>query len=151
MPNYRVLHAGGCATVSSSYSLQEAHVTRDALTYTADHMWHPQDYVQYASFEHLVPAFESVSSASRTHVNSRSAARLFLLLYGEDLAPPAVTPTPDGGIQFEWFRHGTDVELLFDADGDTVVLVDNDGVVQSEMANGLPRSLPVEHPSPYPP
>ena len=63
--------------------------------------------------------------------------RVFLSLYGEQLVPPAVTTTPDGGIQLEWFRRGTGVEILFDADGEIFVLVDREGVVESELAGGL--------------
>ena len=133
----RYLYAGSDATVVADYSLSPERGARDALSYTAGRAGHPQDYLHYAPFEHLEPAFRSVGAAWRAHEASRSAARVFLSLYGEQLVPPAVTTTPDGGIQLEWFRRGTGVEILFDADGEIFVLVDREGVVESELAGGL--------------
>jgi hypothetical protein len=133
----RVLYAGNDATVSGDYAFQGTPAARDALIHIADRTAHRQDYVQYRSFEHLVPTFKSVASARRAAESSRADARYFLQVWGEGLLPPAVTPTGDGGVQLEWFHQGVGVELQFDPDGDLVVLVDNDGVVESEVVTGL--------------
>jgi hypothetical protein len=96
----------------------------------------PQDYVQYAPFEHLVPTYRAIA-ATRISESVKTDVRLFLSVYGEFLAVPAVTASPDGGVQLEWYLHGVGVEMLFDNEGDLVVLIDRNGAIESELARGL--------------
>jgi len=44
----------------------------------------------------------------------------------------------------EWYGDGTGVELVFEPDGEIIVLVDKDGAVHAESAHGLRDSFLAE-------
>lgn len=51
----------------------------------------------------------------------------------QQLAPPAIVPLPDGGVQLEWHRGGLDVEIAFSEEEPGVYVEDHDRGESSEL------------------
>ena len=69
--------------------------------------------LRYAANE---PGWEPADDATL-----RTAIQTVVRVLANDTIPPTVTPTPDGGLQFEWHDGGWDLEIEVLAGGDVDV------------------------------
>jgi hypothetical protein len=74
--------------------------------------------------------------AKRIDPDAATRALLFLVEAGWDGPLPSVSPTPQGGVQFEWGGQDDGLELRFAADGAVSVLIDVNGTMREQEARG---------------
>jgi hypothetical protein len=66
------------------------------------------------------------------------ALSFFAIALNDSVAPPALSPLNDGGLQAEWHRGGLDVELVFSPDAS------ESGMYIREKATGVEREFPFD-------
>ena len=71
--------------------------------------WRVMDDLQRLA--RLAPSWDSYGASPLSPSSVRRSFSLLPDLLQDDVPSPAVIPTRDGGLQFEWHRHGVDLEI----------------------------------------
>jgi hypothetical protein len=103
-------------------------------------LWHVLTRIEHLS--KLASGWDSYGAQPLDPRAVRRAFELFSLLLNENTPEPSVIPTRDGGLQFEWHRGGTDLEVTCDPMGAvTYYLADQTTGEEHEGGNGAVRQV----------
>lgn len=79
--------------------------------------WLPAVLNRMRTLSGLAPDWDGAGAKAPTEAALTAGLRLLPKVLSREAATPAVVPTPEGGVQFEWHDAGWDVEIEIDSSG----------------------------------